>query len=167
MTHWGISQSLHLLTRSNVLHSLLVAWKPLRAKKSAQSYATLSDCWLPLHISRADRRVVLIVSPNSTWKQRSYENVTLFLLNAVSNPEPLLVVSQHSVLLLLQVRVSIFFITWEVFGLHADVENGFGFPAGQLGEMALTVIRDEIWILTALPVVCAWGTLVTCQGQNS
>lgn len=47
-----------------------------------------------------------------------------------------------------------------MFGLHADVENGFGFPAGQFGGgggggAALAVIRDEIWILTALPIVCA------------
>lgn len=48
-----------------------------------------------------------------------------------------------------------FCITWEVFGLHTDGENGFGFPTGQLGRMALTAIRDEIWILTALPIVCA------------
>lgn len=60
-----------------------------------------------------------------------------------------------SILYCCKLKYVSFNTTGEVFVLHADVENVFGFPAGQLGKIALTVSRDEIWILTGLPIVCA------------
>lgn len=87
---------------------------------------------------------------------------TLRLWNDASSPCPYRVVSQRNV----SRRVG-FTLLGKCFLRHAVVGNGFGPPAGQFGKTALTVSRDEIWILTALPVVCASGALITCQGQNN
>lgn len=87
---------------------------------------------------------------------------TLRLWNDASSPCPYRVVSQRNA----SRRVG-FTLLGKCFLRHADVGNGFGPPAGQFGKTALTVSWDEIWILTALPVLCASGALITCQGQNN
>lgn len=87
---------------------------------------------------------------------------TLCLWNDASSPCPYRVVSQRNA----SRRVG-FTLLGKCFLRHADVGNGLGPLAGQFGKTALTVSRDELWILTALPVLCGSGALITCLGRNN
>lgn len=87
---------------------------------------------------------------------------TLCLWNDASSPCPPRVATRRNAS-----RRADFTLLGKCFLRHADVGNGFSPPAGQFGKTALTVSRDEIWILTAQPVLCASGALITCQGQNN